>query len=152
MLLKIKNERGEWIAVDVIRGEPGKNGTFDELTEEQKATLKGADGYTPIKGVDYFDGYTPVKGVDYFDGKDGVDGAPGKDGKDGVNGKDGAPGKDGVDGKDYVLTAADKQEIAGMVEGGNVDLSDYYTKEEIDGLLANLPTGEALPNAEGAEF
>lgn len=34
----------------------------------------GEDGYTPIKGVDYFDGkdgYTPVKGVDYFDGKDG---------------------------------------------------------------------------------
>lgn len=41
----------------------------------------GEDGYTPIKGVDYFDGargrdgsdgYTPVKGVDYVDGKDGV--------------------------------------------------------------------------------
>lgn len=39
----------------------------------------GKDGYTPVKGVDYFDGkdgqrgadgYTPVKGVDYFDGKD----------------------------------------------------------------------------------
>lgn len=44
------------------------------------------------------DGYTPVKGVDYFDGKDGD------------------PGKDGQDGKDYVLTEADKQEIAGMVE------------------------------------
>ena len=29
----------------------------------------GADGYTPVKGVDYFDGedgYTPVKGEDYF--------------------------------------------------------------------------------------
>ena len=27
------------------------------------------DGYTPVKGVDYFDGedgYTPVKGVDYY--------------------------------------------------------------------------------------
>lgn len=35
------------------------------------------DGYTPVKGVDYFDGedgedgYTPQKGVDYFDGEDG---------------------------------------------------------------------------------
>lgn len=45
------------------------------------------------------DGYTPVKGVDYFDGKDGE------------------PGKDGADGNDYVLTDADKQEIAGMVIG-----------------------------------
>lgn len=49
----------------------------------------GEDGYTPIKGVDYFDGnpgkdgtdgqdgYTPVKGKDYFDGKDGQDGSDG---------------------------------------------------------------------------
>ena len=48
---------------------------FESLTEEQKAELKGEDGYTPQKGVDYFDGkdgedgengYTPVKGTDYF--------------------------------------------------------------------------------------
>lgn len=37
----------------------------------------GEDGYTPIKGVDYFDGedgYTPQKGIDYFDGEKGEDG------------------------------------------------------------------------------
>lgn len=37
------------------------------------------NGYTPIKGVDYFDGkdgYTPVKDVDYFDGEPGKDGSP----------------------------------------------------------------------------
>ncbi|AUG88481.1 virion structural protein [Vibrio phage Vp_R1] len=50
----------------------------------------GADGYTPVKGVDYFDGqdgakgdkgddgYTPVKGVDYFDGETGPIGPEGK--------------------------------------------------------------------------
>ncbi len=35
--------------------------------------LKGKDGYTPVKGVDYFDGvdgYTPVKGVDYWTEED----------------------------------------------------------------------------------
>lgn len=41
--------------------------------------LQGSDGYTPVKGVDYFDGidgkdgkdgHTPIKGVDYFDGSD----------------------------------------------------------------------------------
>ena len=43
---------------------------------------KGEDGYTPIKGVDYFDGeqgvpgYTPQKGVDYFDGQQGEKGDP----------------------------------------------------------------------------
>lgn len=58
------------------------------------------------------DGYTPIKGVDYFDGKDGKNGTNGKDGYTPVKGKDyfdGAPGKDG---KDYVLTDADKQAIA----------------------------------------
>ena len=35
----------------------------------------GEDGYTPVKGKDYFDGqdgYTPVKGKDYNDGQNGV--------------------------------------------------------------------------------
>ena len=39
----------------------------------------GKDGYTPIKGKDYFDGlsaYTPIKGVDYNDGLPGLNGSP----------------------------------------------------------------------------
>ena len=36
----------------------------------------GKDGYTPVKGVDYFDG---------VNGKDGTNGVDGKDGKDGTN-------------------------------------------------------------------
>lgn len=35
------------------------------------------------------DGYTPVKGVDYFDGKDGATGATGSPGEDGEDGEDG---------------------------------------------------------------
>ncbi len=75
--------------VDYFDGKDGKDGTvsFNDLTDEQKESLKGKDGYTPIKGVDYFDGedgYTPIKGVDYFDGKDGTDGKDGADGKDGL--------------------------------------------------------------------
>ncbi len=41
------------------------------VVHDGKNGIDGLDGYTPIKGVDYFDGrdgYTPVKGVDYFDG------------------------------------------------------------------------------------
>lgn len=72
---------------------------------------------------------------------------PGPKGDKGDPGADGQPGKDG---SDYVLTEADKQEIAAMVEvsGGDVDLSGYYTKTEIDQLLENLPAGEAAPSAE----
>ena len=69
----------------------------------------GVDGYTPIKGIDYFDGepgpegkpgadgYTPIKGVDYFDGKDG------------------APGETGPQGNDYVITEKDYTAIANNV-------------------------------------
>lgn len=78
--------------------------------EDWLESLKGKDGYTPVKGVDYFDGspgkdgadgqpgkdgYTPIKGVDYFDGQDG------QPGKNGSPGKDGADGYSPVRGKDY---------------------------------------------------
>lgn len=63
----------------------------------------------------------------------------------GPAGKDGAPGKDG---KDYILTEADKQEIAGMVDvsGADVDLTNYYTKGEVDALIPAAPdlSGYAL--------
>ncbi len=48
-----------------------------ETVEIAVTEVNGQDGYTPIKGVDYFDGqdgHTPVKGVDYFDGTNGKDG------------------------------------------------------------------------------
>ena len=84
-------------------GEPGRDGK------------DGQDGYTPVKGIDYFDGedgYTPVKRKDYSDGKDGYTRQKNVDYFDGKDGKDGAPGKDGKDGDAYVLTDADKAEIA----------------------------------------
>jgi hypothetical protein len=124
-------------AKEFIKGDKGEPFTYEDFTAEQLAALKGKDGepgkdgYTPIKGVDYFDGkdgepgkdgYTPVKGVEYFDGVDG------------------APGKDGEDGKDYVLTEEDKAEIAGMVEvsggeelwkkgSGNQSLMSYNSRD-----------------------
>jgi len=63
--------------------------TVEQVTVEIKKAQDGNDGYTPVKGVDYFDGqdgkdgsdgqdgYTPVKGVDYFDGEKGDKGDQG---------------------------------------------------------------------------
>lgn len=54
---------------------------------------------------------------------------PGPAGKDGKDGKDGVDGAPGADGKDYVLTEADKQEIAGMVEvtgGGSESIEEVH--------------------------
>lgn len=55
-------------------------------------------------------------------------------GPQGIQGPKGETGETGPAGADYVLTEADKQEIAGMVEvtGESVDLTDYYTKTETD--------------------
>lgn len=75
------------------------NAVADTLTEKLEAgEFKGEPGE---------DGYTPIKGVDYFDGVDGKDGANGKDGKD------------------YVLTSADKTEIANLV------LAEFPIAEDI---------------------
>jgi hypothetical protein len=61
-------------------------------------SLRGKDGKTPVKGVDYFDGKTPQRGVDYFDGKTPVKGVDYQDGKTPVKGVDYQDGKDGSNG------------------------------------------------------
>lgn len=75
-----KTGEATWTLRDNLTGSPGTPGA------------NGADGYTPIFGVDYFngndgapgapgaDGYTPIKGVDYFDGDQGIQGIPGNPG------------------------------------------------------------------------
>lgn len=72
--------------VEVVETENGHRVKITDVEGEHIFEVaNGANGYTPKKGVDYFDGangYTPQKGVDYFDGED------------------------------YVLTEADKTEIA----------------------------------------
>lgn len=90
-------------------GEPGAKGdkgdafTYEDFTPEQLASLKGEKGDTGAAGKNGEDGYTPVKGVDYFDGVNGKDG------------KDGADGYTPVRGTDY-WTSADKAEIKSYVD------------------------------------
>jgi hypothetical protein len=45
-ILKIKDANGDWIVVPSIVGPPGKDGTmsFEELTEEQRESLRGDPG------------------------------------------------------------------------------------------------------------
>lgn len=60
----------------------GSLGVRNEINVDIIGTgARGKDGYTPVKGVDYFDGidgkdgkdgYTPIKGIDYFDGEMGI--------------------------------------------------------------------------------
>lgn len=136
------------IATAKVEEAIGKTDTAVAMAEETAATIKaradagefnGRDGYTPVKGVDYFDGengdpgYTPIKGVDYFDGEKGdpgytpVKGVDYNDGKDGYtpikgidyfDGEKGDPGYtpvkgiDYVDGKDWIPSESELEDIA----------------------------------------
>ena len=79
-------------------------------------------------------------------GEVGPVGPQGPQGEQGIAGKAGPQGPQGEPGADYVLTEADKLEIAGMVEvsGGDADLSNYYTKSEVDELIAATGSAELV--------
>jgi alpha-D-ribose 1-methylphosphonate 5-triphosphate synthase subunit PhnG len=59
-LLKIKDKNGIITEIMALRGERGDKGdpfTYADFTPKQLAALKGPkgdDGYTPVKGTDYF--------------------------------------------------------------------------------------------------
>lgn len=84
------------------------------------------------------------------------DGAPGQSGKDGVDGKDGYTPKKGIDyfdGDDYVLTRADKEEIAELV-AEMVDIpikvsqltndSGFQTAQDVANAIAQIEIPEAV--------
>lgn len=108
----------------------GNDGTmsFEELTPEQKLSLKGETGEQGIQGdkgekgdkgdkgdtgnqglqgLQGADGYTPKKGIDYFDGEPGPKGDKGDiglTGEQGIQGIQGPKGNDGytpIKGVDY---------------------------------------------------
>ena len=96
----------------------------------------------------------------------GDPGAPGKDGAQGPPGIQGPPGETGPQGEpgaDYILTAADKQEIASMIEGGGgsgggatitfLDISGSTISDEGKAALEDyvayvMETGVPKPNTE----
>lgn len=125
-VLKIKNKKtGKWETITSLKGEAGPAGK---------------------DGVMTFEELTPEQ-------IESLRGPKGDQGIQGIQGETGPAGPAGQDGKDYVLTEEDKAEIAGMVPGADVDLSDYYTKTEIDDLLANLPAGGGdIPSGEEVKF
>lgn len=115
------------------RGEPGPRG------------LTGLTGATGPKGD---------KGDKGDKGATGAVGPQGPAGPKGDKGDTGATGPAGANGKDYVLTEADKQEIAGMVEvpggvGAAIDdttpsTTTTYSSQKIEDELSAL--NEAIAN------
>ena len=104
---------------DVARIEIGTVSTGTEASvvnvgDEYNAVLnfiipKGEKGDTGEQGPQGMPGEQGIQGIPGEKGEQGEPGTPGKDGVDGTN------GVDGKDGEDYVLTEADKEEIAQLV-------------------------------------
>lgn len=115
-----------------IRGRDGIDGT------------NGIDGYTPIKGIDYFDGqdgrdgrdgqdgYTPIKGIDYFDGAKGEKGDKGEDGYTPIKGIDYFDGEKG-----------DKGDKGDKGEDATVEIVDG-TGKRTDAVMSQKATTDAL--------
>lgn len=94
---------------DGVNGKDGKDGTSVTVLSVKESNTDGGSNI-----VTFSDGKTlTIK-----------NGSKGTDGKNGTNGTDGKDGKDGVDGKDYILTEADKTEIANLVLANFTDVSE----------------------------
>lgn len=81
-----------------------------------------------------------IEQIELTPGPAGPQGEKGETGAQGIQGIQGEKGEQGEPGADYVLTEADKQEIASMVEvsGDGTDLTNYYTKTEVDNMIPSL--------------
>ena len=130
MILRVKNEQGQFIDIPAIKGADGKPFKYEDFTPEQLEALRGpagADGKTPIRGIDY---YTD-EDIAYIINEVGT--------------------KINLDeyltiaaaGETYLSKAEGytRAEIDDLIKNIKVDLSDYYTKEETDEAIANAITG-----------
>lgn len=118
---------------------------FEGTETEWLASLKGADGYTPIKGVDYFDGAKGDKGdkgEQGIQGEKGIQGIQGVQGVQGIQGEKGEKGEKGDKGASGVYVGSgdmpDGYNVQIDPNGDALTLDDYYTKTEIDTLVGDI--------------
>lgn len=144
------------------RGEKGEPFKYEDFTPEQLESLRGPSGKDGAIGPA---GPVGPRGEVGPTGPIGLTGPEGPMGPAGPRGETGLTGPQGPVGLKGDAGPAGPSGKSGVYIGetpGEDDLvwinpneeyvSDYYTKEEIDNLLANLPAGEALPSAEEVEF
>ena len=133
-------------------GPAGPQGPKGDKGDRGEPGPRGLTGSTGPKGD---------KGDKGDKGATGAVGPQGPAGPKGDKGDTGATGPAGANGKDYVLTEADKQEIAGMVEvtgGGGAAIDDTtpsttttYSSQKIEGELSALNQANATQDTEIAK-
>ena len=120
-VLKIRLDKDSpWIEIPAIVGPPGPKGadgvvSFEELTEEQKASLKGDTGPAGERGPAGPQGEPGPIGPIGLTGPQGEPGIQGLTGPAGPAGPRGETGPAGPKGDSYVITEDDKNEIAQLV-------------------------------------
>lgn len=126
--------------IETIELTPGPAGPQGPAGKDGKDGEQGPQG---PKGEQGPRGYT---------GPQGEPGATGQQGPRGETGLTGPQGPQGPKGDSYVLTQADKAEIAGMVEvtGDGTDLTNYYTKDETDDAIAEAIENIDIPTPSGS--
>lgn len=112
---------------------------------EGKQGPQGIQGETGPAGPQGPIGETGAQGERGPQGEQGIQGIQGIQGEIGPAGP---AGKDGQDGKDYVLTDADKEEIASMVEvtggGGSVAIDGTSIIQNDDGTISTAVGGSRV--------
>ncbi len=156
-ILKNFPELKDWFEIqDTKEGFFSLTSLVKEIKDKLDKLPVPKDGFTPVKGKDYWteedvskvvsdilEKATPIKGVHYFDGAKGDRGDDGTDGKS-IKGQPGNDGKNGKDGSpDTPLQIADKlntlQEVVDVsVIKGAVKVKDFQLldKKILDGMAA----------------
>ena len=107
-----------------LQGEIGPQGPKGDKGDPGETGPQGAQG---IQGPQGPQGDPGAQGPQGPQGEPGIQGPKGDTGEKGDRGEQGPQGPAGQNGNDYVLTDADKQQIAGLV-----DLTNYTTKNEVE--------------------
>ena len=92
--VNIKGEKGDK-GEQGLQGEKGEKGEKGDKGDPGEQGPKGDKGDTGPQGPAGKDGYTPIKGVDYFDGEKGEPGEQGPQGEKGDKGEIGPQGPKG---------------------------------------------------------
>ena len=151
------------------KGDKGDALTYDMLTDSQKAELKGQDGYTPIKGIDYFDGEKGDQGPQGPKGETGATGAAftyemfTTEQLKGLVGPQGETGTQGEPGKDFTYDMFTEEQLAALKgekgdtgeAGMTISLKvgeNTYSHEDGIITLPKYITEEELPEIEMPEL
>ena len=121
------------------KGDPGEQGPQGEIGPQGPKGDKGDPGETGpqgaqgIQGPQGPQGDPGAQGPQGPQGEPGIQGPKGDTGEKGDRGEQGPQGPAGQNGNDYILTDADKQQIAGLV-----DLTNYATTTYVDNAVSNI--------------